>query len=119
MSLSASIRVNGALKGKITDLQGKPINGAYVYVSSPQMIGIQYYLTKKTGDYFFWELPAGLYKLSVEAPGFILATINEIRIETGKTAYLPIPLEASENEEEKMMMMMMRRSVLSSKRGKA
>jgi len=47
MSLSASIRVNGALKGKITDLQGKPINGAYVYVSSPQMIGIQYYLTKK------------------------------------------------------------------------
>lgn len=104
MSLSASIRVNGALKGKITDLQGKPINGAYVYVSSPQMIGIQYYLTKKTGDYFFWELPAGLYKLSVEAPGFILATINEIRIETGKTAYLPISLEASENEEEKILL---------------
>jgi len=104
MSLSASIRVNGALKGKITDLQGKPINGAYVYVSSRQMIGIQYYLTKKTGDYFFWELPAGLYKLSVEAPGFILATINEIRIETGKTAYLPISLEASENEEEKILL---------------
>jgi len=105
LSLPASTRVNGALKGKITDKQGKPIKGAYVYVSSPSMIGIQYYLTRKTGDYFFWELPAGVYKLSVEAPGFILATINEIRIESGKTLYLPISLESDEEEEERILLL--------------
>ncbi len=105
LSLPASTKINGALKGKITDKQGSPIKGAYVYVSSTDMIGIQYYLTRKTGDYFFWELPAGVYKLSVEAPGFIVATINEIKIESGKTIYLPISLEPDEEEEERILLL--------------
>ncbi|MDD8021359.1 MAG: carboxypeptidase regulatory-like domain-containing protein [Acidobacteriota bacterium] len=105
LSLQASVRTNGALKGKITDTQGKPIKGAYAYVSSPSLIGIRYHLTKKTGDYFFLELPAGIYKLSVEAPGFILATINDIQIDSGKTINLPISLEPDENEEEKILLL--------------
>jgi len=103
-SLYASIKLSGSLKGKVTDKQGKPINGAYLYISSPKLVGINYFLTKKSGIYYFLGLPAGSYKLSVEAPGYITAIINGIRIETGKTLDLPIALEATEKDEEKLLL---------------
>lgn len=102
--LEASVRTTGSIKGKITDKQGKPLTGAYVYVSSPSLIGIQYFLTKSSGYYSFVQLPAGTYKLGVEAPGFITAIIDGLKVETGKTISLPIALEPSETEEEKILL---------------
>jgi len=102
--LTASVKLTGSIKGKITDKKGKPVSGAYVNVSSPDLVGIQYFLTKKEGRYFFPQLPAGIYKLTVEAPGFNIAIIDGIRIETGKTINLLTALEPSEAEEEKLLL---------------
>lgn len=103
-SLEASVKLTGSIKGKIIDKQGKPITGAYVYVSSPSLVGIEYFLTKSSGYYFFPELPSGIYKLTVEAPGFTTAIIDGLKVETGKTINLPIILEPSETEEEKILL---------------
>ncbi|MGB9764890.1 MAG: carboxypeptidase regulatory-like domain-containing protein [Candidatus Saccharicenans sp.] len=102
--VSASVKLTGSLKGKVTDKQGKPINGAYLYITSPKLVGINYFLTMKSGFYHFMDLPAGNYKLTIEAPGYITAIINGIIIETGKTIDLPITLEPSEKEEEKILL---------------
>ncbi|MGB9894149.1 MAG: carboxypeptidase-like regulatory domain-containing protein, partial [Candidatus Saccharicenans sp.] len=97
--LEASIKLTGSIKGKIVDAQGKAVEGAYVYLSSPNLLGIQYFLTKKNGYYFFHQLPTGTYKMAVETPGYNTAIINGITVETGKTLYLPVTLEVSQTEE--------------------
>ncbi|MDI6845966.1 MAG: carboxypeptidase regulatory-like domain-containing protein [Candidatus Saccharicenans sp.] len=105
VSLKATVKLEGSIKGRITDSEGHPIKGAYVYLSSPAMVGIRYYLTGKNGYYHFPDLPAGTYRLAVETPGFHTAIISGIRVETGKTLDLPIKLEkAEETEEERVLL---------------
>jgi len=103
-SLEATIKTNGVIKGKVLDKQNKPITGAYLSLFSPSLVGVEYYLTNKSGHYHFLDLPPGVYKLIAEAPGFASAIINELRVETGKTISLDISLEPSEQEEEKILL---------------
>lgn len=103
--LEATIKLDGAIKGRITDKSGQPVEGAYIYLSSPSLIGLRYFLTKKNGYYYFIHLPSGNYKLAVEAPGFHTAIINDIRVETGKTLTLPVSLEAAEDQEEERVLL--------------
>ena len=46
-------RQTGSLKGRITDKPGYPLPGAFIYVSSPALLGIQNYITADTGNYGF------------------------------------------------------------------
>lgn len=104
-SLEATVKTTGAIKGKVLDKQGKPITGAYLSLLSPNLVGVEYYLTKKSGNYHFINLTPGVYKIIVEAPGFVSAIINELRIETGKTLNLDISLEPSEQDQEKILLL--------------
>lgn len=99
IGLEASVKLTGSIKGKIVGPKGESIEGAYVYLSSPSLIGIQYFLTRKNGYYFFHQLPTGIYKMAVETPGYKTAIINGIKVETGKTLSLPVALEVSESDE--------------------
>jgi len=103
--LEATTRLMGSIKGQVTDKAGRPIEGAYVYVSSPSLIGFRYFLTRKNGYYYLLELPAGTYKLAVEAPGFHTAIISGIKVETGKNLNLPISMEPAEDEEEEKIIL--------------
>jgi len=90
----------GSIKGKITDNEGNPLLGAFIYVSSPAMLGIRTYLTSKTGSIRFPGLPPGTYKILVEKPEFKTVIIEDIIVRVGKTINLDITMEATLVEEE-------------------
>jgi protocatechuate 3,4-dioxygenase beta subunit len=90
----------GSIKGKITDNEGNPLLDAFIYVSSPAMLGIRTYLTSKTGSIRFPGLPPGTYKILVEKPEFKTVIIEDIIVRVGMTINLDITMEATLVEEE-------------------
>jgi len=99
-STSFADRLTGSLKGRITDKQGYPLPGAFIYVSSPALLGIQNYITADTGSYAFILLPPGTYKVTVEMPGFKTVNVDNLLINVGKALALNFKLEATDIEEE-------------------
>lgn len=90
----------GSIKGKITDTEGFPLPGAFVYVDSPSMLDIQTYITSETGLIQFRNLPPGTYKLTVEMPGFKTVNIEDIIIRVGMSLRYQIAMEITTIEEE-------------------
>ena len=90
----------GSIIGKITDTEGFPLPGAFVYIDSPSMLDIQTYITSETGLIHFVNLPPGEYSLSVEMPGFKTVTIESIIIHVGMSLRYRIAMEITTIEEE-------------------
>lgn len=90
----------GAIKGRVVDKQGQPLSGAYLYVSSPTMLGIANFITSKTGRYGVTGLTPGRFKVLVEMPGFKTVTVENVAVNAGATATLDFKLEPSEIEDE-------------------
>ena len=90
----------GSIKGKITDKAGDPLPDAFIYVSSPAMLGIRTYLSSKTGAIRFPGLSPGIYKIMAEKPEFKTVNIEDIIVRVGQTVNLDITLEATLIEEE-------------------
>jgi hypothetical protein len=93
-------RRTATLKGKISDNQGFPLTGAHGYVTSPSLIGTINFVTTETGNYFFTDLPPGVYKLTVEMPAFKTIRSTGIVLDAGATVMMNFKLEPSELEEE-------------------
>lgn len=91
---------DGTIRGRVTDKQGLPLPGAYLYVTSPSMLGIANFITSKTGRFAFPSLPPGAFKVIVEMPGFKTVTIENIRVAAGATATVNFEMEPSDIEEE-------------------
>jgi hypothetical protein len=107
ISLSAGLALaapaqeqTGSIKGKVTDTEGFPLPGAFVYIDSPSMLDIQTYITSETGLINFHNLAAGKYRLTVEMPGFKTVNIEEIIIHVGMTVRYQIMMEMTTIEEE-------------------
>jgi hypothetical protein len=90
----------GALKGKVTDTEGFPLPGAFVYIDSSSMLDIKTYITSETGVIKFHSLPPGIYKVTVEMPGFKTVNIENIIIHMGMTVRIHITMEITTIEEE-------------------
>jgi hypothetical protein len=90
----------GSIKGKITDKAGNPLPDAFIYVSSPAMLGIRTYLSSKTGAIRFPGLPPGIYKIMAEKPEYKTVNVEDIIVRVGKTVNFDITLEATMIEEE-------------------
>lgn len=90
----------GSLKGKVSDTEGFPLPGAFVYINSPSMLDIKTYITSETGIIKFHGLPPGIYKLTVEMPGFKTVNIENIIIHVGMTVRIHITMEITTIEEE-------------------
>ena len=90
----------GSIKGSITDKEGKPMPDAFIYVSSPSMLGIRTYLSSRAGTIRFPGLPPGIYKIMVEKPEFKTLIIEDIIVKVGKTINLDIAMEGTLVEEE-------------------
>jgi hypothetical protein len=95
-------RRTGTLKGKIVDHQGFPLSGAYIYVSSPSLVGIHNFITSDSGQYGLLELSPGTYRILAEMPGFKTVTVEGILLAPGGTVTTDFRMEPSEIEEEKM-----------------
>ena len=90
----------GAIKGRVVDKQGQPVAGAYLYVTSPTMLGLANSITLKTGRFNVTGLPPGLFKVLIEMPGFKTVTVENVAVNAGATATLDFVLETSEIEDE-------------------
>jgi hypothetical protein len=97
---AAAGRRSGTLKGKITDNQGFPLAGAYVYVSSPALLGIYNFITSESGQYGIPDLSPGVYKIMVEMPGFKTISIEGLVLGAGATVLLNFKMETTEIEDE-------------------
>ena len=78
--------LTGALSGTLSDPQGAALVGASVRASSPALIGRE--LTTRTnerGQWWFPNLPPGMYVLDIEVPGFQAHRELDIRIGAGAT----------------------------------
>jgi hypothetical protein len=93
-------RQTGSLKGRITDKAGFPLPGAFIYVSSPALLGIQNFITADTGNYAFITLLPGTYKVTVEMPGFKTVNVDALRVHAGQVLSLNVRLESTDIEEE-------------------
>jgi len=89
----------GTLRGKIINEEGVGLPDASIYLSSPNLLGIQTYFTSETGNIIFTGLPPGFYRLMVEIPGYKTVSIDNVIIRAGKTAHLNITMETTPTEE--------------------
>jgi hypothetical protein len=85
----------GTLRGKIINEEGAALPDASIYLSSPNLLGIQTYFTSETGIFIFSGLPPGFYRLIAEMPEYKTISIDNIIIRAGKTAYLNITMETT------------------------
>jgi Carboxypeptidase regulatory-like domain len=90
----------GAIKGRVVDNQGRPLTGAYLYVTSPSMLGIANFITSKRGRFAFPALTPGTYEVIVEMPGFKTITMEGIGVDSGATVTIQVKMETSDIEEE-------------------
>ena len=90
----------GAIKGRVIDKQGQPLPGAYLYVTSPSMLGIANFITSETGRYAFPSLLPGTFKVIVEMPGFKTVSIENVGVAAGATVTVNFEMEPSDIEEE-------------------
>src|SRR5512143_1855800 len=82
----ASAQTTGTIIGVITDAAtGKPVAGALVVATSPNLQGEQTGMTDEGGNYRITLLPPGQYKLVVQLQGYKPAERSDIRLSADKT----------------------------------
>lgn len=101
--LSAGIALtaqeSGALNGIVKSDAGKPISGATVVISAPQLIAPRTVVTAADGTFRVPLLPAGDFTVTVSAQGFVGAKVTGIRVGLGAKMSQDIslkPIKAAE-----------------------
>ena len=82
---------SGILKGTVTS-GGTPISGATVKVFSTNDVPVEHTNTGGNGQYTIADLPAGSYKVTAIADGYLLPVTIPITIQTNKTTITNIVL---------------------------
>lgn len=93
MSLTAFAQVSAPLSGTVTDPDGAVISGASVTVQNPAT-GAEFKATSSgSGTYTIPSLSTGTYKVTVSAPGFKTAVVQNVKIDAGIPANVNVTLE--------------------------
>jgi outer membrane receptor protein involved in Fe transport len=89
----------GSITGNVTDRTSAPIPGASVSALNTST-GVNYpTTTNETGNYFIPQLPAGIYELTVTAPGFRQLVRRNIVVNVAQTVTLNVGLEVGQVEQ--------------------
>ena len=91
----------GSIKGRVTDEKGRPLSGAYLYLTSTGTLGLSNYMTPKSGLFAFVSLVPGKYKIVVELAGFKTVAMDGILVSAGSTFSANFRLSPSEIDEER------------------
>lgn len=82
----ASAQTTGTIIGVVTDAAtGRPVAGALVVATSPNLQGEQTALTDAGGNYRLGLLPPGQYRLAVQVEGYKPSERSDIRLSADKT----------------------------------
>src|SRR5437763_16089470 len=80
------------LNGTVIDPNGGLVTGAKVTVTNPSTNDTRETVTGNGGRYTVPNLPAGSYKVRVEAKGFSTREYNNVYLEVGRAVTLDAPL---------------------------
>jgi len=84
---------HGSITGTVSDPANAVVPGATVIATSTQT-GVQYRsVTTGTGDYSIAEVPAGIYDVSIEAPGFSKTIQHGVRVYVAQAARIDAVLQ--------------------------
>jgi hypothetical protein len=86
-----------SLRGVITDPQKGAVPTAKVTLLDKDNGSVHSAISQPTGEYQFSQLPPGLYSLTVEAPGFSVARVEELRLLVDTPSTTDIKLELASN----------------------
>jgi len=86
VSAMAQTSTTGSIEGIVTDPNGAAINGASVTISSPNLISQQTATSGDNGRFVVLNLPPGIYKVEIEAPGFGKFQKDGVAVNLGKTS---------------------------------
>ena len=81
------------IEGIIKDTSGGAVANATVEVTSPALQGIRKIQSDSSGAYHFAALPAGIYTLTVSAPGFHTFQQNGIDLSAGRLPTIDVQLQ--------------------------
>jgi hypothetical protein len=88
-----------ALKGVLTDLEGTPLAGGSVTLTSPQLMGMQTAITDANGRFHFVRLPPmEKWLLKGEAPGYASTRVEGSSPLAGRTTVVNLKLRPLEWE---------------------
>jgi hypothetical protein len=94
MLAGASARAQEAsLGGRVVDASGGAVPGATVVLTSTATAVASETVTNGEGLFNFPSAPPGLYSVKATLTGFSTATVDDVRIETGESRSLVIPLQ--------------------------
>ena len=82
----------GSVSGTVIDPSGSGITGAKVTITNTAMGTQNATVTTGAGQYTVPELPAGVYSVTVVAPGFTTLVRNGITVSVGETAHVDLQL---------------------------
>ena len=83
----------GTVTGTIADPANAVVPGAKVTVKNSETGTVATTLTTPTGNYTLVSLPAGVYELTVEAPGFKKTTQTGVQVQVAQISRLDISLQ--------------------------
>src|SRR5258708_711814 len=82
----------GSVSGTVTDPSGAGITGASVTITNAAMGTQNSTVTTGPGDYTIPQVSAGVYSVTVVAPGFSTLVRNGITVSVGETAHVDLKL---------------------------
>jgi hypothetical protein len=89
----------GALSGGVTDASGAALPGATVKLDNPATGLSRSIITTEIGDFFFADLPLGVYTVTVTLAGFETRKVDNIEIAVSKTTNLNVQLGVERQQE--------------------
>src|ERR1039457_3061741 len=100
LSFSAFAQVqNGQFSGTVTDPTGAAIANAKVEVSNPATVLNLFATTNSSGNYTVKEVPAGVYKITVEASGFKTVTNAGVTANVGTISHVDFKMQIGKASE--------------------
>ena len=98
MSLAMSLPLaaqtgTSAVRGTVTDPQGRTVAGAEVTLTNPATGNVRSMKTTESGGFNFDLIIPGTYRLEVVAKGFKKDTVNDVRALIGKPSEATVQLE--------------------------
>src|SRR5581483_8132334 len=98
-SLAFSQGSTATLGGTVTDPTGAAVPAAEVQLTNASTTQTVKSTTNERGEYAFPAIAGGRYRVTVTAPGFKVATIDNIAMEPGVPANVPVKLEIGQATE--------------------
>src|SRR2546425_4360995 len=91
-SAAAFAQNSGAIAGNVVDLAGDMVATAPIQATNMATKTVHKATSSEQGRYTIAQLPAGMYELSVNAPGFNLYTRQDVAVAAGQNPRLHIHL---------------------------